>query len=123
MAAEARQLARTGNQPAKKTGKKSAKGTNTSKGGAKAANRPARLTFRDQHALDRLPGEIEQLAAAIAKLEAAMADPALFTTDPEKFKKAATALATAQAKKEEKETQWLEVAERAEALEGEDAQP
>ena len=123
MAAEARQLARTGNQPEGKAGRKSAKGTNTSKGGAKAANRPARLTFRDQHALDRLPGEIEQLAAAIAKLEAAMADPALFTTDPEKFNQAATALAAAQAKKEEKETQWLEVAERAEALEGEDAQP
>ena len=70
-----------------------------------------------------MPGEIEQLAAAIAKLEAAMADPVLFTTDPEKFNQAATALATAQAKKEEKETQWLEVAERAEALEGEDAQP
>ena len=123
MAAEARQLARTGNQPEGKAGRKSAKGTNTSKGGAKAANRPARLTFRDQHALDRLPDEIEQLAAAIAKLEAAMADPALFTTDPEKFNLAATALAAAQSKKEEKETQWLEVAERAEALEGEDAQP
>ena len=70
-----------------------------------------------------MPVEIEQLAAAIAKLEAAMADPALFTTDLEKFNRAATALATAQAKKEEKENQWLEVAERAEALEGEDTQP
>ena len=47
-----------------------------------------------------------------------MADPTLFTTDPEKFNRAAAALATAQAKKDEKETQWLEVAERAEALEG-----
>ena len=39
MAAEERQLARTGNKPKGKAGRKSAKGTNTSKGGAKAANR------------------------------------------------------------------------------------
>ena len=53
-----------------------------------------------------------------------MADPTLFTTDPEKFNQAAAALATAQAKKDEKETQWLEVAERAEALASDsDAQP
>ncbi len=123
IATEARQLARTGNQSEGKARRKSLKGTNASKGGAKAANRPARLTFRDQHALDRLPEEIEQLAAAIVKLEAAIADPALFTTNPKKFNQAATALATAQAKKEEKETQWLEIAERAEALGGEDTQP
>ena len=73
-AAGARQLARTVNQPERKAGRKSTKGTNASKSGVKAANRPARLTFRDQHALDRLPVEIEQLAAAIAKLEEVMAD-------------------------------------------------
>ncbi len=124
MATEARHLARTGKQPEGKAGKNPAKGTNISKGGAKAVNYPTRLTFRDQYALDKLPDEIEQLAAAIIKLEAALADPALFTTDPEKFNKAAMALATAQAKKEEKENQWLEVAERAEALASdEDAQP
>ena len=49
-----------------------------------------------------------------------MADPALFTNETDKFNKAAKALATAQAIKEEKETQWLEVAERAEALTGEE---
>ena len=48
------------------------------------------------------------------------AESSVFTakTDPEKFNQAAATLATAQAKKDEKETQWLEVAERAEALEG-----
>ena len=130
-ATQARQIARAGDQTGRKagrkTGSKTTKGTGANKGdakGTKAANRPVRLTFRDQHALDRLPDEIEQLAAAIATLEAAMADPTLFTTDPEKFNQAAAALATAQAKKDEKETQWLEVAERAEALASDsDAQP
>jgi hypothetical protein len=47
------------------------------------------------------------------------AESSVFTakTAPKKFNQAAAALATAQAKKDEKETQWLEVAERAEALE------
>jgi len=85
------------------------------------ANRPDRLTFRDQHALDNLPDEIAQLDAAIESLEAAMADPTLFARDPEKFNQAAAALATARTKKDEKETRWLEVAARAEAIERDSA--
>ncbi len=106
--------------PNKDYSRKSAKNIGASKDSTKntkAANRAARLTFRDQYALDRLPEEIEHLTAAIARLEAEMADPALFTSNPEKFSQTAAALATAQATKNEKETQWLEVAVRAEALE------
>ncbi len=115
-ALRSQKLERVENHPKNKVGKKSTKKDNVKKRAAKAVNRPGRLTFLDQHALDRLPQEIAQLTTAISKLEAVIADPALFTTDPEKFNQAAAELADAQAKKDEKETQWLEIAERAEAL-------
>ena len=81
-----------------------------------AAARAPRLTFKDKHALDRLPGEIEALETKIAALETVLADPDLFTKDPDKFNQTASEVTTARALKDDKEMQWLEVAERAEAL-------
>ena len=99
------------------------------KGGGKAAatkpphkqasNRTAKLSFKDQHALDTLPGEIEALAAEIARLEDRLADPELFAKSPEKFTAAADRLAAARDEKDDKELRWLEAAEKAEALEAE----
>jgi ATP-binding cassette subfamily F protein uup len=104
------------NQATKANTRKPAK-KNMQKDNGKSEARPARLTFNDQHALDKLPTEIAQLEDAIKKLEVAMADPELFVKNLDKFSQAANALATAQAKKDELESQWLEVAARAEALE------
>ena len=98
----------------------------TKKAGSKSGNRPAarptgnrtaKLSFKDQHALDTLPGEIEALEAEIASLEAQLADPQLFATDPDRFNAAADRLATAREEKDDKELRWLEAAEKAEALE------
>ena len=47
-----------------------------------AGNRTAKLSFKDQHALDTLPGEIEALEEEIATLEARLADPELFAKNP-----------------------------------------
>jgi len=100
----------------------------TKKAGSKSGNRPAarptgnrtaKLSFKDQHALDTLPGEIEALEAEIASLEAQLADPALFATDPDRFNAAADRLAAAREEKDDKELRWLEAAEKAEALEAE----
>ena len=79
-------------------------------------NRTAKLSFKDQHALDTLPDEIETLEAEIARLEALLADPDLFSRDPDRFNKAVAQLAAARSEKDEKELRWLEAAEKAEAL-------
>ena len=74
------------------------------------------MSFKDQHALDTLPGEIEALEAEIAMLEARLADTALFVQDPQAFNDAADRLATARSDKDDRELRWLEAAEKAEAL-------
>ncbi|MEC7156004.1 MAG: ATP-binding cassette domain-containing protein, partial [Pseudomonadota bacterium] len=74
-------------------------------------NRTAKLSFKDRHALDTLPGEIEALAGEIAALEAKLADPALFASDPDGFNSAADRLAAAREETEAKELRWLEAAE------------
>ena len=80
-------------------------------------NRTAKLSFKDQHALDTLPGDIEALEAEITTLEARLADPELFAKNPKKFTAAADRLAATRIEKDDKELRWLEAAEKAEALE------
>jgi ATP-binding cassette subfamily F protein uup len=96
---------------------------------AKAASRPSsaaapaappvrvKLSFKDQRDLDRLPGEIEKLEAAIAADEAALADPDLYTRDPKRFATLMASIEKKRAEKEAAELRWLEVAELAEGLE------
>ena len=91
------------------------------RGGGKTAqkptgNRTAKLSFRDRHALDTLPGEIEALEAEISDLETRLADPAFFATDADGFNHAADRLAAARDEVATKEARWLEAAEAAEAL-------
>ena len=77
-----------------------------------------KLSFKDRHALDTLPGEVDALDARIAKLNAALADPALFAGDPDRFSKLTKELAAAQAARDEKEERWLELEMRREEIEG-----
>ncbi len=76
----------------------------------------AKLTYKDQRDLDLLPGRIEQLEAAIARDEDALADPALYTRDPNKFAALTAAIEKARADKDAAEERWLEPAEKAEGL-------
>jgi ATP-binding cassette subfamily F protein uup len=123
-AAMARRAAReSGMDGGKSNGKSNGKSTSRAngKGGGKTAqkptgNRTAKLSFKDRHALDTLPGEIEALAAEIADLEARLADPAFFASDPDGFTGAADRLAAARDEIEVKEARWLEAAEAEEAL-------
>ncbi|NJC05811.1 ATP-binding cassette subfamily F protein uup [Sphingomonas kaistensis] len=78
---------------------------------------PARkLSFKDQRDLDRLPGEIETLEAAIKADEAALADPDLYTRDPKRFAALMASIDRKRSDKEAAELRWLEVAEMAEGL-------
>ena len=85
---------------------------------AQPATARAKLTYKDQRELDLLPGEIEKIEASIARDEAALADPDLYTRDPKRFAGLNTALETARRRKEEAELRWLELAEMAEVLGG-----
>ncbi|PZU47398.1 MAG: elongation factor 3 [Sphingomonas sp.] len=90
---------------------------------AKAAPSPAapsgpakKLSFKDQHDLDRLPGEIAKIEAEISAAEAKLGDPGLYARNPAEFDRLTTAIETSRGKLEAAELRWLEVAEKAEAL-------
>ncbi|HEY0271052.1 MAG TPA: ABC-F family ATP-binding cassette domain-containing protein [Sphingomonas sp.] len=97
--------------------KAEARRASASKPGTPAGAPPkkAKLSYKDQRDLDLLPGEIESLAAAIARDEAAIADPDLFTRDPARFDALMTALDIARERKDAAELRWLELAETAES--------
>ncbi len=83
---------------------------------AAPARKAAKLTYIEQRDLDRLPGEIEVMAQAIAAAEAALSDPTLYTRDPRRFA-AITADADAlRARQAAAEERWLALAGRQEAL-------
>ncbi|PQV58811.1 ATP-binding cassette subfamily F protein uup [Defluviimonas denitrificans] len=71
------------------------------------------LTFTEKHRLEALPGVIERLEAEIGKLSTFLSDPALFTTAPEKFRKASEGLAERQAALAAAEEEWLMLEEKA----------
>jgi ATP-binding cassette subfamily F protein uup len=75
-----------------------------------------KLSYKDQRDYDLLPKRIEEIEAAIARDEAALADPALYVSDPAKFAALTKAIETARAEKDAAEERWLELAEQVEAL-------
>lgn len=68
-----------------------------------------KLSFKDKHALESLPREIERLSAEIARLEQQLADPGLFARDRAAFESAGKKLAEARATHTAAEDQWLEL--------------
>ncbi|WP_337846285.1 ABC-F family ATP-binding cassette domain-containing protein [Sphingomonas sp.] len=75
-----------------------------------------KLSYKDQRDYDLLPKRIEELDAAIAKDEAALADPELYAKNPKKFDALMAAIAKARDEKDAAELRWLELAEMAEGL-------
>jgi len=76
----------------------------------------AKLSYKDQRDLDRLPQEIEHLEAEIAAVEDVLADANLYTRDPGRFGELTDRAAKLRDEKHKAEVRWLEVAEMAEAL-------
>ena len=76
----------------------------------------AKLSYKDQRDLDRLPAEIERLEAEIAAVEDVLHDPDLYTRDPARFAELTDRSARLRSEKNSAEERWLEVAEIAEAM-------
>ncbi|MEI4234443.1 ABC-F family ATP-binding cassette domain-containing protein [Roseovarius sp. D22-M7] len=82
---------------------------------AKPRQAQQKLSFKQKHRLEELPGEIARLEAEIAKLEELLADPDLFSREPVKFRRATEALTARQTALSKAEEEWLSLAEKAEA--------
>ena len=80
------------------------------------ASPAAKLSYKDQRDLDRLPGEIEHLEAEIAAVEDVLADANLYARDFARFTEMTDRAAKLREDKHKAEERWLEVAEMAEAL-------
>ena len=77
---------------------------------------PRKLSYRDQRDYDLLPGRITELEAAIARDEALLADPDLYTRDPARFAALTAAIAAARDEIDAAELRWLDLAGQVEAL-------
>ena len=76
----------------------------------------AKLTYKDQRDYDQLPKRIEEMEKAIARKEALLADPDLYTRDFARLEALTKAIERERAEKEAAEMRWLELAEQVEAL-------
>jgi ATP-binding cassette subfamily F protein uup len=83
---------------------------------ADAPKKVTKLSYKDQRDYDLLPKRIEEIEAQIAKDEAAMADPDLYTRDHGKFTRLGDGIQKLRDEKDAAEIRWLELAEMVEAL-------
>jgi ATP-binding cassette subfamily F protein uup len=74
---------------------------------APAAKR--RLSFKEKHALDTLPGRIAELRNLRAKAQALLDDPGLYARDPARFNQATQAFARLETELAKAEDEWLEL--------------
>ena len=75
-----------------------------------------KLSYKDQRDYELLPARIEELEAAIAKGETILADPDLYTADPQKFATISKGIENARTEKDAAEERWLMLAEQVEAM-------
>ncbi len=102
----------TAKQVEKPAPRKTAKAEKTPKAEKTAQSAPARkakLTFTQQHLLKTLPDTISSLEAKLGKLQGEMADPQLYSRNPEKFAKLSAEISALQSKLHHAEEQWLEL--------------
>ena len=75
-----------------------------------------KLSYKDQRDYDQLPAHIDVLDATIARDEAALADPDLYTRDHARFAALTRAIEHARTEKNAAEDRWLSLAEMADRL-------
>ena len=68
-----------------------------------------KLTYKDQHALQTLPGKIEELSAAIETLESKLSDSDFYNRDPDGFAESTAALEKAGRDLADAEEEWLRI--------------
>jgi ABC transport system ATP-binding/permease protein len=76
-----------------------------------ASGKGIKLTYKDQRDYDLLPAKIEELEVAIARDEAALSDPDLYSRDPARFNALSRALEQTRQDKDAAEERWLQLAE------------
>ncbi len=87
-------------------------------GPAAAPQKKRKLSFHEKHALETLPGTIDALQREIAKLQATLSDPGLYSRDPQAFETATAQLTKAEGELSQAEERWLELELLREELEG-----
>lgn len=85
---------------------------------AKPKPSSSKMSFKDKHALDTLPGEIDKLDGDIAKVNKALAEPGLFEKDGKRFNQLVRLLEKTQSEKDAKEERWMELEMMREDMEG-----
>lgn len=103
---------------ARKAAEKAEKAANKPKGEKPKNKSSGKLSFKDKHALETLPGEIETIEDTLAQLETELADATLFTKNPERFNAATKEHARLTEDKAAKEERWLELEMLREEIEG-----
>lgn len=81
-----------------------------------ASQEPRKLSFKQQHALEALPAEIERLEFEIEKLKLALSKPGQYEKDAEKFNLWANELAKREKQLADKEEEWIELETLSEQL-------
>ena len=90
--------------------KDSAEAPAPKRAGAASAAPPARkgkMSFRDKHALESLPKQMEEMRGQRSKLQASLDDPGLYARDPKRFAKLSASLAAVDARHASAEEEWL----------------
>lgn len=77
-----------------------------------------KLSFKEKHALEKLPGQIDALQHEIRDLHARIADADFYGKDPAGFAQAGERLAAAESELAQLEEDWLELEMKREQLEG-----
>ena len=98
----------------------SAPARESAKGKPPAPTAPApvrKLSFKDKHALEQLPPQMEKLQADIAKHQSRLDDPDFYRRDPRAFQKSTDALTQASTDLAAAEERWLELEMLREMLE------
>ena len=81
-----------------------------------ASNKPAKLTFKDEHRLQTLEALTPKLAAEITALEHRLADPDLYARNRKAFDTAMTTIGRLRAELASAEDEWLALEEKREGL-------
>jgi ATP-binding cassette subfamily F protein uup len=77
-----------------------------------------RLSFKEKHALEKLPGEMTDLRDSLARLDSLLADPQLHARDPSAFMRATQDYGVKQAALARAEEEWLTLEMLREEIEG-----
>jgi ATP-binding cassette subfamily F protein uup len=86
---------------------------------ARSSPAPQRkLSFKDKHALETLPAQIERLQTEVARGAAVLSDAGLYVRDPKQFHAVTNALARAEQELASAENRWLELELLREEIEG-----